>query len=93
MKRLFTEHPASVGETYLEHMGSAWSFSAHMLVGAIACLLHGILPFLFTKTGSEIITGLYDRMVVNRSKLPPVATRNSRDAHVGAAADAHTVGS
>ena len=27
----FTEHPASVGESYLEHMGVAFSFGGRML--------------------------------------------------------------
>ena len=67
----FTEHPASVGETYFEHLRSASSFSAHMALGAIACFLHGVFPFLCQKTGSRQICELHDRMVAHRSKLPP----------------------
>ncbi len=63
---LFTEHPASVEETYAEHMGVAASFAARMFLGAIACLVHAFLPFLFVKTGSSTIAQLHDRMVVNR---------------------------
>ena len=74
MFRAFTEHPETVGETYLEHMGSAWSFAGGMLVGAAACFLHGIAPFAFQKTGSQRIATLYDRMVLNRRRhAPPVA--------------------
>lgn len=54
--RLFTEHPASVGESYVEHFGMASGFGFRMILGGLACLVHGILPFLFTKTGSRIIT-------------------------------------
>jgi uncharacterized protein DUF6356 len=69
MPRLsFTEHPASVGETYTEHMASAWSFSARMAVGALACFLHGLFPFFFTRTGSGIIAELNSRMILNRSR-------------------------
>jgi uncharacterized protein DUF6356 len=69
MPRLsFTEHPASVGETYTEHMASAWSFSARMAVGALACFMHGLLPFLFTRTGSGIIAELNSRMILNRTR-------------------------
>ncbi len=69
MPRLsFTEHPAWVGETYGEHMVSAWSFSARMAVGALACFVHGLLPFLFTRTGSGIIAELHNRMILNRSR-------------------------
>ena len=68
MFRAFTDHPETVGETYLEHMGSAWSFAGGMLLGAGACFLHGVLPFAFQKTGSQRIAGLYDRMVRNRHR-------------------------
>jgi hypothetical protein len=65
---LFTEHPDSVGETYLEHMGASLSFAFPMFLGACAALVHSFFPFLFTKTGSGIIARLYDRMVVNRTR-------------------------
>jgi len=60
------EHPASVGETYLEHMGVAFSFSGRMLLGGMACFVHGVLPFLFTRTGSGTVAELYQRMVTSR---------------------------
>lgn len=62
----FTEHPASVGETYVEHMGTAFGFGLQMLGAGLACLIHGVLPFLFVKTGSSTVTKLHDRMVVHR---------------------------
>lgn len=65
---LFTEHPRSVGETYLEHMGVAASFGGRLLVAGLACMVHAVLPFLFTKTGSQAITELHDRMVLNRRR-------------------------
>lgn len=67
--RLFTEHPASVDETYFEHLLVATSFSARMFVASLACLVHAVLPFLFVKTGSEAIETLYDRMVANRRRF------------------------
>ena len=66
----FTDHPATVGETYLEHMRSALGFSVTMMGGAICCMIHAFLPFLFAKTGSSAIDDLYRRMVRQRSKLP-----------------------
>lgn len=71
MKRFsFTEHPASVGETYGEHFRVASSFGVAMLVGGAACLVHGVLPFLFTRTGSMTVARLHDRMVTNRTRAP-----------------------
>lgn len=68
MRRLFTQHPETVGETYWQHMHSASTFAVKMFIGAFCCLVHALLPFLFEKTGSGIITSLYDRMVLNRHR-------------------------
>ena len=66
MPNPFTEHPATVGESYFEHMGQAFSFAGHMFVGALACSVHGLLPFLCLKTGSNKIRRLHERMVTHR---------------------------
>jgi len=66
--RLFTEHPQTVGETYSEHFVMASSFGIPMIFAGFACLLHGVFPFLFEKTGSNLVKNLYDRMVANRVK-------------------------
>ena len=66
--KLFTEHPKDVGETYIEHFGMASSFGVPMILAGFACLLHCIFPFLFEKTGSNLVRKLYDRMVINRVK-------------------------
>jgi Family of unknown function (DUF6356) len=68
-RKLFVDHPASVGESYFEHMGMAFSFSFTMMGAALACLIHGLVPGLFKSTGSQTITCLYNRMVANRSRL------------------------
>lgn len=72
--KLFTEHPASVGETYGEHLAMASGFGIRMILGGVACLIHGLLPFLFVKTGSSQIAELHDTMVANRRRkaLPAV---------------------
>lgn len=66
LKHLFTDHPASVGESYGEHMRTALSFAGPMLIAGLACAVHGLLPFLFCSTGSRTIARLHERMVVNR---------------------------
>jgi hypothetical protein len=67
--RAFSEHPASVGESYLEHLAHAVGFGARMVLAGIACVVHGVLPFLFVRTGSQAIRELNERMVLNR-RLP-----------------------
>lgn len=66
IKKAFSEHPASVNETYSEHMAVATSFGWRMIFSGLACLIHGILPFMFVTTGSRMIDQLHDEMVVNR---------------------------
>ena len=65
---VFTEHPASVGESYAEHCAHAAGFGFAMVLGGLACLAHAVLPFLFVRTGSGVIARLHERMVVHRVK-------------------------
>jgi len=51
---LFTKHPSSIGESYLKHMRFAFTFGSKMVLGGFACIIHGIFPFLFENTGSNI---------------------------------------
>jgi hypothetical protein len=73
LHKLFTEHPAAVGETYFEHMGAAASFAGWMLLATLACFIHAIFPFLCVTTGSSIIKRLHDRMVTNRARIAGAA--------------------
>jgi len=67
LHRLFLEHPQSVGETYLEHQRQAFGFAGAMFLGALACLVHGLVPALFTRTGSGAVARLHERMVIHRT--------------------------
>ena len=73
--RACTEQPASVGESYTTQLGRAACFGTRMIFAGIACLVHGVLPFLFVRTGSSAIAELNDRMIANR-RVPgfPVAS-------------------
>ena len=66
--KAFTEHPASVGENYFQHMGSSFSFGAKMFFASFACFAHGIFPFICTSRGSQAITELHERMVTHRHR-------------------------
>ncbi|WP_374386668.1 DUF6356 family protein [Sandaracinobacter sp.] len=69
-RRLFVDHPASVNESYFQHMGMAGSFGWAMLKASGACFLHALVPGLCERTGSRIITRLHQRMVTNRVVQP-----------------------
>lgn len=71
LHRLFTDHPHSVGESYFQHLGVALSFTWSLAYATFACLVHAFLPFLFVKTGSQMITKLNERMVSKRDQQTP----------------------
>jgi hypothetical protein len=81
LRRLFTDHPKSVGETYVEHFRAAISFAVRLLAGGAACLVHAVFPFLFKSTGSGFVRELHGRMVINRSRV--VAHDRVRDESSG----------
>jgi cephalosporin hydroxylase len=67
-RSLFTEHPASVDETYLEHFGSAIYFGTKMIIAGVACVVHGVIPAVFMTRGSDTVRALHERMVLKRRK-------------------------
>lgn len=78
-QRLFHDHPASVNETYLEHMGVAGHFGWSLLKASCACFVHALVPGLCARTGSRIITRLHSRMVTNRTRLPAADAAPGKD--------------
>jgi hypothetical protein len=74
--KMFTAHPESLGESYGEHLAAASSFGARMILGGIACMLHGLMPFLFSRTASRAISELNEQMLARKNGVPaPVALR------------------
>lgn len=71
ISRLFTEHPASVGESYVQHMRHAAGFATRMMLCGVACMIHAALPFLFVRTGSRLVVELNERMVLSRASCTP----------------------
>lgn len=67
LTRLFSDHPKSVGETYVEHMATALAFAAIMGRTSLALMVHALVPGLFVKTGSRAMNQLYGRMIKGRA--------------------------
>lgn len=68
---IFNKHPASIGETYWQHLYFASIMGGKMLLGGIACLLHAIFPFLFEKTGSNILISLLHQFIERNNAMEP----------------------
>ncbi len=58
----FTDHPASVGQTYFEHFKFAVKVSASLLKAFSACLIHAVYPPLHRNTASATIAELHNRI-------------------------------
>jgi hypothetical protein len=62
----FTRHPAAVGETYGQHLAFATGTGGRMVIAGLACIVHGIFPFLFERTGSRTILELHRSVTQGR---------------------------
>lgn len=62
LKRIFNDHPASVDETYFEHLLFAMKFAGSLFLAASAAIIHALIPCLCEKTASGIINRLHHRM-------------------------------
>jgi hypothetical protein len=72
MKNIFTAHPNSIGETYLQHLKFASQFGGYMLLAGCACTIHAIFPFIFKDTGSTILLKMTHRFI---DRMPHVEDR------------------
>ena len=72
IKRIFHEHPQSVGEGYAEHLVVAGAFGVTLILAGLACLAHALIPALFERTGSSAVERLYERMTVKRRRVQGV---------------------
>jgi hypothetical protein len=85
MSNPFTEHPASVGETYLQHMRFAFRFGSRMLIGGVAAVIHSVFPFLCVTTASRINDQLVELRASShgrRVRLVDVETMQPLDYHI-----------
>ena len=56
---VFTEHPASIGESWVEHARLALSISGLLAGAALAAAVHAVVPALFETTASRTIDRLH----------------------------------
>ncbi|MBA4048185.1 MAG: hypothetical protein C0476_06545 [Sphingomonas sp.] len=75
LRRLFLDHPASVGESYAEHFGVATGFGLAMIAGGMGAVIHGFLPFVFQTTGSATVERLHARLVAKRAAKRAATTQ------------------
>jgi hypothetical protein len=73
-KRLFIDHPATVDESYFEHLVFAFKFSSRLFRIGFAALIHGAIPATFETTASSEILKLGEE-IRNRRQLMASASK------------------
>ncbi|RYY10445.1 MAG: hypothetical protein EON55_16340 [Alphaproteobacteria bacterium] len=68
-RRLFLDHPAAVGESYVEHFGVAGRFGVTMIKGGLGALVHAFVPALCKTRGSDTVAELHRQMVLKRGAV------------------------
>ncbi len=66
-RRLFLEHPATVGESYFEHAGIAARFGMTMVIGGAKCILHAAVPAIFERAASDCVARLNGELTSRRA--------------------------
>ena len=74
-RRLFLEHPASVGESYVQHLGVAGRFGLRLVRGGLGCMTHAVFPFAFKTAGSDTVRELHDQLVAKRNAVRAAQTQ------------------
>ena len=62
MKNIFTNHPKSVGESYLQHFLFALNVGLRLILWGIIALIHGLFPFTLKTYVSSRIKDLYHKI-------------------------------
>jgi Family of unknown function (DUF6356) len=67
IRKLFLDHPRTVEESYLEHMGVAGRFGSAMIWGGVKALVHAIVPAWCETSGSKTVIRLHDQLIRQRN--------------------------
>ena len=69
-RRLFLDHPASLGETDGEHFAAASCIGVTLIATGRACLARALVPATFQTTGSRTIRRLHGTLAPRRTPCP-----------------------
>lgn len=80
LRRLFLDHPDTVGETYSQHLVFAARFGLVMIRGGLGALVHALVPGWCQTTGSDTVARL-NRIAAEkrRGTVTPAPTMQTLD--------------
>lgn len=61
-QRYINAHPASIGETYLQHLMFTLMVAFTLLKCAVILCVHGLFPFIWTDKGSQLLMALFKKI-------------------------------
>ena len=67
IRRLFVEHPQSLGMTWAAHGIGAVKIGAELIGAGTAVLVHAVVPGWFTETGGKTVTRIYDHIQARKA--------------------------
>lgn len=76
LARLFTSHPAAVGESYGKHFLVATVYAFRLIGAGLCAFVHAVLPFLFERTASSVVKEIYGDLV-RRGATSPILVRHT----------------
>ena len=65
--RLFHDHPRSLGMSWASHGAGAVVIGARMIGAGAACIIHALVPALFTETAGRTVVDLHDHMTKRKA--------------------------
>ena len=74
IRRIFLDHPRTVGETYREHFGVAAGFGAKMIWGGMKAVAHAFVPSICKTSGSDTVRSLHAKLVEKRAATAQMHT-------------------
>jgi hypothetical protein len=65
--RLFFEHPRTLGMSWAAHGVGALGIGARLVGAGMACLVHAVVPGVFTQTAGKTVADMHDHMTRRRA--------------------------
>ncbi len=67
LRRMFVEHPRSLGMSWGEHGFGAIVIGATLIAAGAACLVHALVPAWFTQTAGKTVDRMHDHMTQRKA--------------------------
>ena len=65
--RVFQDHPRSLGMSWAQHGAGALVIGGRMIGAGLACIVHAIVPALFTETAGRTVVDLHAHMTQRKA--------------------------